>query len=155
MTRRKAVAIDANLLVLFIVGTTSAEYITKHKRCAVFEQGDFELLVAVLLEAAETIVTPNTLTEASNLLRQIGEPARTEVCLVFQAYIRNATERYVESHQATNRTEFIRLGLADAALLEIQKDDVVILTTDLDLYLSACRDGRSALNFFHLKQARA
>jgi hypothetical protein len=155
MTRRKAVAIDANLLVLFIVGTTSAEYIAKHKRCAVFEQSDFELLVAVLFEAAEIILTPNTLTEASNLLRQIGEPARTEVCSVFQAYIRNATERHVESRRAAKRSEFIRLGLADAALLEIQEDDVVILTTDLDLYLSACRNGRLALNFFHLKEARA
>ena len=151
---RKAVAIDANLLVLFIVGMTSRQYIAKHKRCAIFEPGDFELLIAVLLEATEVILTPNTLTEASNLLRQISEPARTEVSLVFRAYVQKAAERYVESRQATKRTEFIRLGLADAALLEIQNDDIVLLTTDLDLYLSACRDGRGALNFFHLKEAR-
>jgi hypothetical protein len=151
---RKAVAIDANLLVLFIVGMTSTQYIVKHKRCAIFEPCDFELLIAVLLEAAEVILTPNTLTEASNLLRQISEPARTEVSLVFQAYVQKAAERYVESRQATKRIEFIRLGLADAALLEIQNDDIILLTTDLDLYLSACRDGRGALNFFHLKDAR-
>jgi hypothetical protein len=149
---RKAVAIDANLLILLIVGMTSRKYVARHKRCKIFEPDDFDLLVH-LLSAAEVILTPNTLTEASNLLRQIDEPARTEIGLVFKAYIRRAQERYVESTRATTRTEFIRLGLTDAALLQLE--DVVILTTDLDLYVAACRDKRPAVNFFHLKEARS
>jgi hypothetical protein len=115
-----------------------------------FEPEDFDFLIRLLI-AAEVVLTPNTLTEASNLLRQIDEPARSEIGLVFQVYIRRARECYVESSNAIKRKEFIRLGLTDAALLQLE--DVVILTADLDLYLAACRDRRPALNFFHLKEA--
>lgn len=149
---RKAVAIDTNLLILLIVGTTSRYYIARHKRCAMFELEDFDFLIRLLI-TADVISTPNTLTEASNLLRQIDEPARSEIGLVFQAYIRGARECYVESSNAIKRKEFIRLGLTDAALLQLE--DVVILTADLDLYLAACRDKRPAVNFFHLKQSRS
>ena len=130
---RKPVAIDANLLILLIVGMTSRKYIAKHKRCKIFEPDDFDLPIH-LLSAADVILTPNTLTEASNLLRQIDEPARTEIGSVFNAYIHRGRERYVESTSATTRTEFIRLGLNDAALMKLE--DVIILTTDLDLSAS-------------------
>ncbi len=149
---RRAVAIAANLLILLIVGLTSRKYIAKHKRCRIFEPEDFDLLVHQLI-GVEVILTPNALTEASNLLRQIDEPARTEIGLRFKAYINRAQERYVESTKAATGTEFIRLGLTDAVLLQL--DDVAILTTDLDLYLAACRNKRPALNFSHLREARS
>ena len=55
------------------------------------------------------------------------------------------------SSVAAERKEFVRLGLADAALLEIAAKDVTLLTTDFDLYNTALAKGAQALNFNHLR----
>ena len=63
----KAVVLDANLLVLFVVGIASPSYIAKHKRLAAYTENDFALLTDLLSAAGSVIVTPNIVTETSNL----------------------------------------------------------------------------------------
>ncbi len=60
--------LDANLLVLFVVGRTSPHLIGKHRRVRAFSADDYELLIRVMGAAKQIVVTPNTLTETSNLL---------------------------------------------------------------------------------------
>ena len=74
-----AVILDSNLLVLLVVGTTSRSYIGKHKRLRAYTDRDFVLLLEVLSAAQRIIVTPNTVTETSNLAGQIAEPARSRI----------------------------------------------------------------------------
>jgi len=144
--------IDTNLLVLFVVGTASKEYITKHKKLTEFTVEDYDRLVKIIARASEVLVTPNTLTETSNLAAYINEPARSKVLNVLRTVIASASqERYVPSSIAAERKEFIRLGLADAVLLEIAAKDVTLLTTDFDLYNTALAKGAQALNFNHLR----
>lgn len=144
--------IDTNLLVLFVVGTVAKEYITKHKKLTEFTVEDYDRLVKIIARASEVLVTPNTLTETSNLAAYIKEPARGKVLNVLRTVIASASqERYVPSSVAAERKEFIRLGLADAALLEIAAKDVALLTTDFDLYNTALAKGALALNFNHLR----
>jgi hypothetical protein len=146
-----AIVLDASLLVLLVVGTASQDYILRHKRLQAYSKSDFALLTRLLAAAPKIIVTPNTLTEASNLLRQIPEPARTHICRAFRALLELTEERYVESRQAADKKEFIGLGLTDAVLLDTTASTHVLLTADLDLYLAAMRDGRSAVNFNHYR----
>jgi hypothetical protein len=143
--------IDTNLLVLFVVGTAAKEYIAKHKKLTAFTIEDYDMLVRIVSGASEVLVTPNTLTETSNLAAYIGEPARSKVLDVLRAVSRDSQERYVPSSAAAQRNEFIRLGLADAALLEIAAKDVALLTTDFDLYNAALVKGAKAFNFNHLR----
>jgi len=144
--------IDTNLLVLFVVGTASKEYIAKHKKLTAFTVEDYDRLVKIIARASEVLVTPNTLTETSNLAAYINEPARSKVLNVLRTVIASASqERYVPSSVAAERKEFVRLGLADAALLEIAAKDVTLLTTDFDLYNIALAKGAQALNFNHLR----
>lgn len=150
----KYVSIDTNLLVLFVVGATSKAYIKKHKRCGSFDVDDFNLLTGLLEFPRDLILTPNTLTETSNLIRQIGDPICTEICLFFRAFIQGGRECFVTSSKASARDEFIRLGLTDAALLEVASDDVVLVTTDLDLHVAASKAGYATLNFNHLRETR-
>ncbi len=151
---RKAVALDANLLVLLVIGLADRRYIAVHKRSKGFSDTDFDLLTTLISESAEVLVTPNALSEASNLLRQIGEPAKSEIGQAFLRLIRNTREIYVRSLDASSRTEFLRLGLSDNVLLEVSKNDIVILSTDLDLYLAATAAGYTALNFNHERDRR-
>jgi len=99
------------------------------------------------------MVTPNTLTETSNLIGYIAEPARTKILNVFCDFIRALDEHYCESRLAISRKEFIRLGLTDSVLLHETTDSSILLTADLDLYLAAVNEGYPAKNFNHFREA--
>ena len=144
-----AVVLDANLLVLLVVGLASPTYIARHKRTRAYNVRDFELLRTVLSTASRVIVTPNTVTEASNLAGQISEPARTLVFTKLRALLTMAEERYVASRQAAESSTFLRLGITDVVVLDAMDVSSTLLTSDLDLYLEAARQGRTAVNFNH------
>lgn len=149
----KVIALDANLLVLLIVGLTARKYIAVHRRLRAYSAADFDRLTALISASAGVVVTPNVLSEASNLLRQISEPAKTQIAAAFREVIKRTEEIYVTSADAASRSEFLRLGLADSSLLEISKRNIVILSVDLDLYLAARAAGYDAFNFNHVIDA--
>lgn len=144
--------IDANLLVLLVVGMTARRLVRKHKRLREFSEDDYDLLTALLSAVDEVVVTPNTLTEASNLLKQHRDPERSSFLDGLKAVIKSSKEITVPSADASDNHAFRRLGLADAAILEIVSKDTKLLTVDLDLW-KAASSGRpnAAVNFWHLK----
>lgn len=150
---RRLLVLDANVLVLLIVGLTSRSYIRVHKRLSSYTEADFDLLEAYANTADKIVVTPNTITEASNLVRQIYEPARTSVMYTLRSLTEKVDEVYVESKQATQGAVFLRLGITDAVLLGAEFAAAELLTADLDLYLEATRAGRKAVNFNHYIEA--
>ncbi len=145
------ILLDTNLLVLFVVGTTSREYIAKHKRLTEFSVEDYDALLKIISAASAVLVTPNTLTETSNLAAHIGEPAKSHVFDVLRDVIANSQETYVPSRRAAEREEFVRLGLTDASLIETSSEETTVLTTDLGLYLAVLGKGTPAINFNHVR----
>lgn len=143
------IILDTPLLLLLVVGTASRDYITKHRRLRAYTDADFILLVQMLSRATKVVVTPNTLTETSNLAGYIAEPARTHIYELLRALVEagETDEQYIESKVAVTRTEFIRLGLTDSALLQLATDSHTLLTVDLKLYLAALKQGLNAENF--------
>ena len=143
--------IDANLLVLLVVGETGKELIPKHRRLETFELQDYERSVRLINETEHHIlVTPNTLTEASNLLAYHGEPERSRFFDVLQKLIQECEEVTVPSKSAVRNSEFKRLGLTDAVLLEVVSASNPLITVDLQLYLAASRkESGAAFNFRH------
>ena len=153
--RTEVVVLDANLLVLLAVGTASRRYIGSHKRLRAYTVADFDLLVAFLSNMRRIVVTPNTVTEASNLMRQTAEPARTGIGSVFHRLLSGADEIYIESKRAAEHVAFYRLGIADTALLNVMAPGRILLTADLDLYLEVTRNGHDAINFnYHIEANR-
>lgn len=147
-----AVLLDANLLVLLVAGLSSREYIGKHRRLRDYNEDDFDLLIEFINSKPAVIVTPNILTEASNLLSAIGEPARSHIAGTFQQLVVTLEERFVQSVRAAEHPEFQRLWLTDAAILAELDNSHVLLTADLNLYLAASARGYTAVNFNHLRQ---
>lgn len=144
--------VDANLLVLFTVGRVNEDIISKHRRLQAYSVGDFELLVSLVAPTPSLFVTPNTLTEASNLLAQHGEPERSDLLEGLRFLIEESEEIVVASTAAASRSEFPSLGLADAALLEAASVEKPVLTVDLGLYLAAASKApESAVNFTALR----
>jgi hypothetical protein len=123
----------------------------RHRRLRDYDEADFDLLVQIVETASQVIVTQHVLTEASNLLGLVGEPIRTHVARVFQAFIRSVEERVIESRLAVDHAEFPNLWLTDSALLVELEKGHVLLTADLDLYLAAARRGHQVVNFNHIR----
>jgi predicted nucleic acid-binding protein len=150
----KSVVLDANLLVLLIAGHTDKSLIARHKNLSAYDADGFDLLVETLAEYSQVVLTPNTLTEASNLLRQIGDPYRLRLTLMLRHLIGEHEERYIVSNDAAEEKMFSRLGLTDAALLAVAREHGSLLSADNDLYLAASTEGIEAFNFAHLYDAR-
>ena len=100
----------------------------------------------------QILVTPNTLTETSNLLGQHGEPQRSRFFHTLRSLIEINKEIVITSRQASANPSFSRLGLTDPALLEAVTPETPLVTDDLDLYIAALAKAPSAaVNFTHLQ----
>jgi hypothetical protein len=148
----KSIAIDTNLLVLLVVGLTDRNLIEKHKRTKSFQCADLDLLIRVLSRFDQIIVTPHILTEASNLIVQVGEPAASALRKTLSVLLESQREEFEPSIEVSKHHEFLRLGLTDCAILNVIGSEMPFITTDLDLYLSAAKSNNSAINFNHLRQ---
>ena len=143
--------IDANLLVLWAVGAVSPAHISRHKRLNAYVESDYRVLSDFMAGYDRIAVTPNAMSEASNLVRQIGEPLRGEVTMILARIAETSKEFYVPSSTAVARNEYRYLGLTDAAILEVK--DVHLLTDDLDLFVASSSQGKTCFNFTHLREA--
>jgi len=70
--RSKGALIDANLLVLYLVGKTNKRRIRDFKPCDRFETEDFDLLEDLVGYLGKVFTTPHILTEVSNLAKLRG-----------------------------------------------------------------------------------
>ena len=144
--------IDANLLLLLIVGSVGRDLSAKHRRLRRFTVEDFDRLINLLDRVEQVFVTPNTLTETSNLLGQHANPERSHFFDRLKFIIQESKEVVVASTVASRNNAFERLGLTDAALLEVATAETPLVTVDLDLYLEALAKGQdTAVNFTHLQ----
>jgi len=115
-------------------------------------ESDFDVLTGFVASATRIVVTPNTLTETSNLLRQIDEPARTQIYDQFRRIVRTTDEYYIQSKLAVERKDFLWLGLTDSTLLQAVSENHELLTTDSRLHSAAARQGLKVVNFHHHRQ---
>ena len=144
------VYLDTNLLVLLVVGDTGTDLIMKHRRLRAFSVEDYDRLVRMVGLVGSLLVTPNILTEASNLLAQHGDPERSRFFDTLRSHIEDSAETVVPSRAAARNSKFRALGLTDAALLEVVSPHTPLVTVDLDLYGAALAKGReAAFNFRH------
>jgi predicted nucleic acid-binding protein len=148
----KALLLDSNLLVLFIVGSAGENLIGRHNCLDAFDVDDYRQITSMIAGASRLILVAHVLVETSNLIRQISEPAKSEVTAILKLLIDRFPEEAVSSADATIHTQYLRLGLTDAVLLTLSiTPNAVLFTADHDLYGAATGEGREAYNFFHFK----
>ena len=142
------------LLVLLVVGTASPAFINVHKKLTGYTESDYTALVNILSYADAIFITPNTLTETSNLSDYIREPARSTIRTVLKNIINTNHDDYIPSIDATRNNYFKRLGLTDSvSLIHAANTHSTILTADLSLYLAALETGIKAINFNHIRDS--
>ena len=143
--------VDSALLTLLAVGNEERALIAKHRRLQGYAPEDYDALTALVsrTDSGKIFATPNTLTETSNLLGQHGEPERSRLFARLRSMIAESVEIVVASADASSNESFGRLGLTDAALLEVASSQTPLLTSDARLYLEAMKGARGvvAVNF--------
>jgi hypothetical protein len=149
--RNRKLLVDSNILLLYIVGSLSLDRIARHKRTDTFTVEDYWRLSKLLDQFGGIVVTPNVLTEVSNLLAYTDERSRLLLLAWLGSRVAALDERYVPSREAVEAAEFSRLGLTDASILSCPTQDLTVLTDDIHLYLALQRKGAEVINFNHLR----
>jgi hypothetical protein len=149
----RILVLDANLIMLLIVGLADESAVPEHKRTRAYSVKDFKLLREIVFSYTEVAVVPNALSEVSNLLSFGSDQLSRKILSSFLRFISATREFYVTSVAAAGRNEFRWLGLSDSAILEIAKQEMDLLTADVRLDLAARKAGYNSRNFTHLIEA--
>lgn len=147
----ESLILDANLLVLLVVGSVDERQVPSFRRTRAYTREDFRLLIGFMARFGALVVTPHILSEATNLLDDLKEPLRSTAFLFLRELISRSEERFEASAELAGRQQFVRLGLADTAVHSVAEAGAALLTADLDLYLAASATSRHAVNFNHLR----
>lgn len=149
--RSHGILVDSNLLVLLAVGRWDPLRIETFKRTAHYSIDDYRLLQKLLSRFARCVVTPNVLTETSNLLSQLGEPAREKCFREFSIQIQVLHEEFIDSKTAAIHERFPAIGLTDISIWLAAERRFLILTDDLRLYGILSAERIDAVNFNHIR----
>lgn len=146
--------IDANLLLLLVVGRHDARDIARSKRLSGYSAYDFALLSGLLQSAVVTIVTPHALTEVSNLIGGGDDDSNYQRNRALAGFVAQSIEVYTPSIDLMKAKTFFRLGLSDAAQIAAAMERGTLLTADGPLFQFAVGLGVPAILFEDVRQAR-
>lgn len=152
----QGVIIDANLILLLIVGSCDLRLIDTHKNLSGYSREDFCTLGDAISLFNDVYLLPHIMAEVSSLARQIKNPARARIQAQLRKLVEGAIELPAVSLDGVRRDEFDRLGLTDAVTLAIctlgkGATDLCLLTADQDLAIQAEMLGCPTINFLHLR----
>ena len=116
--RGRGVLVDANLLVLFLVGSVNKRRILTFKRTQNFTIEDFDLLTRLIKWFGKLFATPHVLSQTSDLAdlrdKELGEIRR-----LFEVLVEQIEESYDASRVLVADPMFERFGLTDAAIAKV------------------------------------
>jgi len=151
--RSRGALLDSNLLLLLVVGLYRRSLVGTFKRLRAYTLEDFTFVQGIVAYFARVVVTPNVLTEVSNLAMHLGNEA--EGCLrIVRDQLTLLSERHVASNLAASEPIFLRLGLTDAAIVRAARSKLLVFTDDLPLTLSLQHAGLAVVNLNHLRSQR-
>ncbi len=152
--RTKGVLVDANLLLLYVVGVYDPNWIERFKRASTFTVGDFELLDRFLGHFQTVATTPPVLTKVGNFLGQISEEgARRECTELFRRLIPELDETHHPSEELCEYPYFRQFRLTDTGIAEVSADTYLVVTDDFPLFHRLANDEQAVINFNHLRTA--
>lgn len=114
---------------------------------------DFETLVGLLDGCRQVVLTPNAVTECSDLLRDTEEDADAKRSLkeLLEKPSCLVVEEYVPSRDASRASQYEYLGVADCAMLSLVDADTILVTADARLAMEAQRINPLSVNFNHYR----
>ena len=144
--------IDTNLLVVVVLGAVRPGHIERFNRTRQYSTDDYLLLLDIINDFDQLVVTPHVLAETSNLLGQLTEPLRATCLAYLASVLPDWKEEWRPASTLVNKVVYLRLGLTDTAAYQMAAEQVTVLTDDFDLYKATLEAGRSTINFSHRRE---
>ena len=115
------ILLDANVLLLFLVGSISPGLIKKTKRARApgFTAAHYHHILAIVPNAAVMVTTPHILTEVSNLSGKEKHFRQHLWGALKKLIVDRLVEEPVTATVAVGDVGYIRLGLTDAAITRL------------------------------------
>lgn len=149
----KGVLIDANLLIVLIVGMLGPGEVEKFKKTTAYTSEDVIGIDALIREFGWIGTTPHVIAEVSNLLDWIDQRKRQTAKTLLAELTGNLREIYFASTEIVATPVYFKLGITDAGLfMAASQQRFVLLTADLPLYHYASGLNVEAINFNHLRE---
>ncbi len=126
------ILLDANILLLLLIGSFERWRIGNFKRTAAFSELDFDVLVGFLRAFSKIVTTPHILTEVNSLANSLPGHVKESWSDHFAAEIGTFAEVFEESSDLAKGPAFRLFGLTDAAIYALASD-TLILTEDFRL----------------------
>jgi rRNA-processing protein FCF1 len=149
--RQRGILVDTNILLLWFVGTVNRSRISKFNRTEKFIPEDYDLLLQILSFFQKIVTTPNILTEVNSLTNQLGEPERSQCFYIFAQGITRLEEFYIDSKKAANMDKFTKFGLTDCGIINLCREQYLVLTDDLKLANYLQKEGIDTINFNNIR----
>ena len=130
--RGKRLLLDANLLLLFLIGTFDRSLFARFKRTAGFSANDFDVLANILPFFRHLITTPQLLTEVSSLANALPEWLKPDWHSHLRHHATGLFEVLIPSVELMQLPTFLPFGLADGSIFGVAAD-TLILTEDFRL----------------------
>jgi hypothetical protein len=150
LARHRSVLLDANLLILFLLGRHRKSLIARFRHSKQYSTQDFELLANFMRRFQILVTTPNILTEVSNLSSKLDSSERLLFWDSFSIEIEQLEERPMASAAAAKTPFFRKFGLSDSVIAAMA-DDFLVVTDDFALSGILRREGRDVINFNHIR----
>ncbi|MBA4489993.1 hypothetical protein [Paracoccus sp. S1E-3] len=148
----KSIILDANLLVVWIVGACDISKLGTFKRAKAYTAEDFHWIESHITDPKRLATIPNIVTEAGNLLLDDNGDKISGVRELLGQFMKMAREAYISSPQIADSENYMRLGVTDSAIIELCATmDVKVLTADHKLYGQLHSLGYEAHNIWHHK----
>jgi len=148
--RNKLVTLDCNVLLLLVIGSVEKSHISLFKRTQMFTEEDYDSLVK-LIKGSQVILTPNVVTEASNLLESYTYGKENVGLMFLKSICENIPETYETSKLLTSNNAFLKFGLSDTSLANLCNVGAIAVTVDLALYGYLIGNNYKAINFNHVR----
>jgi len=145
----KELFVDANLMLLYLIGELDVNFIKNFSRTTRYSIGDYKNVKKIIEQdfSHNLMTTPNVLTEVNNLANKLNRDKKYQFIQLFSHMIGEMKEIYQASNDFTNTYELEEFGLIDAIIIQMTKKYNLLLLTD-DFKLSAYI-GEYALNIYH------
>lgn len=153
MSTQPAILIDSNLLLILLVGRADRSQVGRAKRTHGYTPESYDLLTLLVDQYAALIITPNILTEVSNLAGKLLDGSlKDDVFRLLASLPVQYLERYIPSSAATSEQIYSRFCLTDAVIMLAGRLAATVLTTDGPLYEALWKADIPAINFTHVRQ---
>lgn len=125
--------IDSNALIILLLGLIDKKHLGTHKTASLFDERDFEELLDFIGDLNNLLVIPNVWTEVDNLLNNFSGEEKHPYIVNLVNSIMETTEKYIKTSQVSLINEFFDIGITDALLLSLSKENEALITSDSKL----------------------